>query len=88
MQQVGSRIEAGSRLIFWRYLDEETMDLEERIFMPGQFLVVGAINDDGGLQCYPTDEDGVLTATEGDTLFDEEVFHLTYAPRLDVATIL
>lgn len=88
MQKVGSRVTAGSRLVFCQYLDEATMPLDDRIFTPGQFVVVGAVNEDGGLQCYPTDEDGNLLSTEGDTLFEEEVTHLSYLKPMDISTIL
>lgn len=88
MHKVDSKVDCGSRLVFCRYMDEESLAVEDRIFTPGQFLVVGGINEDGGLQCYPTDETGTLTSIEGDTLFEEEVIHLAYAPKLDVRAIL
>lgn len=86
MQKTKTAIALGERLIFWAYTDE-TVPASEHIFTPGQFLVVAAINDDGGLQCFPTDEDGKIVSHEGDTVFDEEVLRLFYAPRMSVRVL-
>lgn len=88
MQQVKSRIGVGSRLVFVQYTDVLAMPVEDRILPPGQFLVVAAINEDGGLQCFPTDEHGKITSLEGDTVFPEEVTHLTYCAKADVRVVV
>jgi hypothetical protein len=75
---------SGDRVVFFQYLDP-TMASAERIFEPGQLAVVSSVNEDGGLQCFCTDDEGKITSYEGDTLFPEEVIPLSYAPKLSVA---
>lgn len=82
MQVTKSQIGLGERLIFSGYADAPAA--EDQIFTTGEFLVVAGISDDGGLQCFPTNEEGVITSHEGDTVFEEEIVRLTYAPRLSV----
>jgi len=84
MQQVDTKIEVGSRLVFCGYADAYRMVPEDHIFPVGAYLVVGAVNEDGGLQCFETDEIGTVTSIDGDTVFPEEVCHLTYAGTLPV----
>ncbi len=87
LQTTAMSYRAGDRVIFFAYSDP-AMREEDRIFSHGQYGVVSAVNEDGGLQVFPTDEEGKMTSLEGDTLFPEEVIRLSYAPRLDVAQLM
>lgn len=84
-QSKTTQIGVGSWCIFTNYLDAPSMAEESQIFSPGQHVVVAEINEDGGLQCFPTDYDGTIISSDGDTLFDDEVIHLAYVKPLPIS---
>lgn len=58
----------GEIVTFRNYADADA----DPIFDPGQRLVVAAVNEDGGLQCFPVDRFGGI-GMHGDTVFPTEV---------------
>ena len=72
-------LKVGSRMIFWKYVDG--IGGLNPVFHSGDFGVVVGLDGDA-IRCLQTDESGRVLWWNADTLFPEEIIHLSYAPLI------
>jgi hypothetical protein len=77
----GKAIGPGDRLIFFDYADPMKR-VEDRVFEPGDWLVVLRVAEDGRFHCRATDARGRILRRPADLAARDEVLPLTYLPRL------